>query len=478
MSAELVGSVEPRLFTAPLRPITPETSFGFRVVAWARTHIPSPLLPHQVFALAHAGELLPDGSPRFKTVLFLAGRQGGCKTTTAIVLALWRLLADDARLVVATSAQLENARELFHRTIDVGLESPAVADGIATVRRANGQEQITTTSGGRLRILATNDRAARGLSVDLALLDELRTHESHDAWAAISPTVLARPRSQLWAFSNAGTAKSVVLNGLRASALSGADPSLGLFEWSAPPGLPLDDPAGWRAAQPAMGRLFGPESIASALGTTPPAIFRQEYLCEYVEVSGTLFDMSAWAEEADRAGSLETLRDRVHAGLEVSPDQQHATLACAAVQPDGRARLEVVWAGSPRAARDELPALLARVRPTTLTVGPGAAAAILGPDLRGTRGYRIAKMAELADAAAALLEAVSSRRLTHDGSALLTEHVAGVQRLAAGAGFRLHRPAGHCDAAVAGSLAVWSARQAPAAPRLRLLTGTADPGAA
>ncbi|QIS20597.1 hypothetical protein [Nocardia terpenica] len=50
------------------------------------------------------------------------------------------------------------------------------------------------------------------------LLDELREHQSWDAWGASTKTTLARPHAQVWGFSNAGDSLSVVLRYLRALA--------------------------------------------------------------------------------------------------------------------------------------------------------------------------------------------------------------------------------------------------------------------
>src|SRR5262249_34408672 len=61
-------------------------------------------------------------------------------------------------------------------------------------------------------------RSARGFSADLILLDELREHQTWDSWAAVTKTMMARPRAQTWAFSNAGDNLSIVLRYQRALA--------------------------------------------------------------------------------------------------------------------------------------------------------------------------------------------------------------------------------------------------------------------
>lgn len=43
----LLGNVEPRLFTPPVRPISPDTSAGFALCEWADANLAIKLLPHQ-----------------------------------------------------------------------------------------------------------------------------------------------------------------------------------------------------------------------------------------------------------------------------------------------------------------------------------------------------------------------------------------------------------------------------------------------
>jgi hypothetical protein len=75
-SARLAGSVRPRLFTPPQRPLTRRTTKGFDVIQFAEI-IGEPLLPWQQWLVKHALELTPDGTYRFRTVLVLVARQNG-----------------------------------------------------------------------------------------------------------------------------------------------------------------------------------------------------------------------------------------------------------------------------------------------------------------------------------------------------------------------------------------------------------------
>ena len=91
------GRTEPRLWTKPLRELTPETSLGYEVIDFARQILHIELYPWQQWLLIHALELLEDGiTYRYRRIIVLVGRQNG-KTLVASVLAAWWLHVDSQR---------------------------------------------------------------------------------------------------------------------------------------------------------------------------------------------------------------------------------------------------------------------------------------------------------------------------------------------------------------------------------------------
>ena len=120
VKAEEKGYAEPRIWTKPLRELTPETSLGFEVIDYAREVLHVELRPWQKWLLIHALELNEDGSYRFKKVIVLVARQNG-KTMLASVLSSWWLFVDSQRhpervppvkfKIVGTAQNLDIARE-------------------------------------------------------------------------------------------------------------------------------------------------------------------------------------------------------------------------------------------------------------------------------------------------------------------------------------------------------------------------------
>jgi hypothetical protein len=453
----LIGSEVPRLWTPPLRALTPETSAGFEVIEFAES-LDLDLMPWQRWLLTAGLELREDGTYRFRNVVVLVSRQNG-KTTVAKLLSLWSMTTTPRSLVLGTSTNLETARESWEAAVE--LAEDFLPDQVGKVKRGALDTSLRLVNGSRYKVAAANRRGGRGLSVDLGLADELREHQSWDAWGAMAATTTARPNPQIWALSNAGDDTSVVLNHLRDSALGGGDDSLALFEWSAEDGCELDDRDAWVQANPALGHTITERTLESLLAASPPAVFRTEHLCQRVATLDSAIDLNVWRESAD-TGSMDGLRDRVALCLDVSLDMEHVTLVAAAVTGDGKVRTDVVaeW-DSVNAARADLPELIERVKPRAFGWFPNGPGATLAADLKDVKNA--APIKDVAVACMGLAEQVTARRVIHSNDPLVAAQMAGTTRLWQGDGWRFARKGGvgHCDAVYALAGAVHLARTLP-----------------
>ena len=477
----LVGRTEPRLFTPPLRELTPETSAGFSVIQFAEQILGIELLPWQAWFLIHALELRPDGKFRFRKVLALVARQNG-KTLVCKVLALWFLYVRGSKLVLGAAQALTIAREAWQGAVDLATEHDELADEIDNVRYTNGEQCLKLTSGGRYMITAATRGAGRGLSVDgLLLLDELREQRDWDAWAALSKTTNAKPQALIVGISNQGDDESVVLNSLRGTALKEADPRLGLFEWSAPPSCRLDDPQAWAQANPGLGRTIQEEDIRSQCASDPAPVFQTEVLCQRVDALDAAIDPQGWAACADSELTLESVKTQVCVGVEVAYDDGHVTAVAATPLGDDKFGVEVLDAwGSTHEARGKLRELFSRMKPRAVGWFSQGPATVLGPDLQalhdedviGQRMYLVederrseapglVKVDPVA-ACEGLADLVDNRRLVHSDDQLLNAHIAASIRKDQGDGWRFaRRGAGRNDAAYAAAAAVHLARTLP-----------------
>ena len=195
------GSTEPRIFTPPLRELTPETSLGFAVIEFARDVLDVRLLPAQEWLFIHALEIIGDFDTgwyfRFRTVLVLMARQQG-KTMMSEILALFFLYALGVQLIIGTSTNLDAAEEVWDGVVDIAETNEELAEEIEDIKRSSGRKTITLSGRRRYRIAAANRKGARGKSGDLILLVELREQQDFSAWSTVSSTTMARPNPIAW----------------------------------------------------------------------------------------------------------------------------------------------------------------------------------------------------------------------------------------------------------------------------------------
>lgn len=366
------GHTEPRIFTPPLHELEPRTpeaehwTLGYSVVDFATDVLRMRLFPWQRWLLIHLLELLADGSFRFRTVVILIARQNG-KSTLSQVVALWFMYVFGADLVIGTAQDLDVAEEIWQGAVDMVEETPELDELKLRVVKGAGKKALELTTGQRYKVKAANRRGGRGLTGDLILLDELREHQSWDSWAAITKTTMARALAMVLALSNAGDASSIVLRYLRMMAHQvlgdpdginekGLTPdvvpddedlavddedSLAIFEWSAPPGCPVEDRDGWAMANPSLGYTIQERTIAAAQRTDPEWVFRTEVLCQWRSTAaGGPFPDGAWVAGIDNDSEIAP-----HSPLAVCADQSADGLmvwvALAAFRPDGDIHVEM-----------------------------------------------------------------------------------------------------------------------------------------
>lgn len=367
-----IGRSSPRVRTAPLKPLTPETSLGYSAIEFSHDVLGIPLLPWQQETLIRALELDCTGRRfRFKTIVLLVARQNG-KSTLAQVLCLWAMYVLGVRMTLGTAQDLDIAEEIWGGCVDIAESIPDLAGLIRNVVKVNGKKSLELETGERYKVKASNRKAGRGLSADLVVLDELREHTNWDSWGAVTKTTMARARAQIWCLSNAGDDASVVLMSLRKKAhralgdpdginadetdLTGVgDGSLGIFEYSAAPGRATTDRDGWAEANPSLGYTLEEASLASAESTDPQPVFRTECLCQWVDtMTSGPFPDGAWEACADPRGVIPD-ESPISYAVDVSWDRGAAYVAACGLQHGGRPQVEIVAARPGQGWADWLP---------------------------------------------------------------------------------------------------------------------------
>ena len=356
------GIVEPRIYTPPLRELTPETSLGFLFIEFCDS-LGQPLLPWQKWLSIHALEFIgtfpEDWSFRFRYIIVLVSRQNG-KTYWFKLLGLFFNYVLETKLVIGTAQNLDKANDTFEEAVDLIESTPKLDRLFVKALRGAGKREYILKNGERWKVVATN-RRGRGWSSDLILMDEIREQTDWEGWSAISKTMLARPSAILIAVSNAGDATSVVLRHLRLQAHSqlgdpdhvagvreslggeDVDDSLALFEWSAEPDCDIHDKTAWAQANPSLGYGFLTErALQSAMNTDPEPIFRTECLCQWVEhLLPQPFPDGAWDGGIDESSSIAP-ESTLYFGIDLSNDRRWTSIGVCGLRDDGQWHIEVV----------------------------------------------------------------------------------------------------------------------------------------
>jgi phage terminase large subunit-like protein len=313
----MIGATEARIYTPPLRELTPETTLGYMCIEYAKEVLHKTLYPWQEWALIHAleitGSLETGWRFRYRTVLFLISRQNG-KTVLSEVIASFFLNVLQVDSIFGTSLSLDKAEEVWEAVIVDQESHPELAAEIDRVSRTNGNKRLILDGNRQYKVGAPTRRAGRGDSNDLVMLDEVREHRDWETWAAAAASINAKPNGIIMCFSNAGDPDSIVLRQLRSQAIaviehkqaddfggSVDDTALGLFEWSAPDGAETDDMVALAQANPALGYGYLTErALLSNRQTFPENKFRSECMCQQVEtILPSPFPDGAWSAGLD-----------------------------------------------------------------------------------------------------------------------------------------------------------------------------------
>jgi phage terminase large subunit-like protein len=320
----LMGHVKPRVHTPFLK-----GDSRVQEVADLAEKIGMPLLEWQRFILEDMLRIDEKGEFRRKTLALLIARQSG-KTHLARMLILAHLFLWDSKMVIGMSSNRNMALDTFRQVANVITDNDFLKDQVRQIRYANGQESITTLKGNRYQIVAATRDGSRGLTANFLFIDELR-EISEEGWKAARPTTRATG-GQTLVCSNAGDAYSVVLNDLRERALSYPSPTLGYYEYSAPPHCKVDDRNAWAMANPSLGTLISEETLEEAVATNPINNTRTEMLCQWVDSMSSPITTAMVSDTSDASLQI-TPGGNIVFAIDVSPSKRSGALVAAKYNP-------------------------------------------------------------------------------------------------------------------------------------------------
>lgn len=483
------GRAEPRIWTPPQRDLSdPESSWGYDFIDFCEL-IGWPLDPWQQWLAIHMGELLPDGTSRYRLALVLVARQNG-KSVFCRLLTLFWMFVERVPLVIATNTGRDTAKASWKAVVEMAENNELLSEALPVRHTALqiGEEEFWNDYGSSYRFAAPNRRAGRSLTVHRAILDELREHRNRDVWDALIPTMNAVRGAMAVCITNEGDDESVVLHEMYDAAVEFAetgagDPRTFLASWSAPPGSDPLDVEALAHANPDLGNriqidaLLGQAMQAKRAGGETLARFRIEIMCQRVDLLDPAIEPELWKQcGTDEPLDLAEHRKRVAIGFDVALDGTHAT-AVAAATIDGVTHVEVIgrWVGfgCTAALRRELPELVERIKPRAVSWLPNGPAAAVAAELKARKGGRRPwpprgiKVEELTAEATAvcmgLADVVHAGQVRHPNDEMLDQHIRQTQKLKRGDAWVFVRAGARpIDASYATAAAVHTARTLPA----------------
>lgn len=445
-------------FATPRRPDTPTRG---HLLAQVGKLIGFDLFPWQ----QHAGDVSLQydpitRQPLYRTVGVSVARQNGKTTLVCARVAMQLLLP---RSVVAYTAQDRNlARFKWSEHVDLLMSTPFVSK-VKRIDRVNGREQLVTVDGSRYLIVTPGERAGRGLSLDLAVVDEAFAHQDMSLVGALAPTMAARRHAQLWVLSNAGTFQSGLWRHYtdlgRASVEDRTSPMCWI-EYAAADDADVHDPEAWADANPTLDLPGGVTSIAlaDAASTLDDATMRREHLNVWADLSMIVgIDPVTWA--ACRADDV-VPGSEVSLSIDITPDRDRGAIV-AAGYPDGemgpRVAVEVIETGS------DLDRLVARAvdvarnwNASVVIDRNGPAGSTIPAFERADVKVRLVAFPDFVRACGDFHDATVIGKLTHRGDYRLTDAVAAATKRRAGdAWVWRRRGMGDISPLVAATLARW-----------------------
>lgn len=130
-------------------------------------------------------------------VIIMSSRQSG-KTTLMTIYALWVACFNSDQRIVIVANKENTAKDIFQR---VRLAYEELPNWIKPGVKEYGKESMTLANGSRIGISTTTGTAARGMSCNVLILDELAFIEPHiveEFWKSVYPTISSSKKSKIF----------------------------------------------------------------------------------------------------------------------------------------------------------------------------------------------------------------------------------------------------------------------------------------
>ena len=383
------------------------------------------------------------------------------KSTMASAAGLYMLDADgenEPEVYVGAAAK-NQAGIVMGQSISMVRRSPLLLDRLKPYR----YRIECPRNGGVMRSLSSDGALQHGLNPSANIIDELHAHKNPELYTALTTGTGAREQPFTFWISTAGVAGEGILADLYESMFSGTGTleergSLLIYRdrvngtliywWGAPRDADIEDPAGWKACNPASwlqdGRYLA-QQFAKLKARGALLEWRRYHLNQFLGTEDTWLRPGAWT---DCKGDLPlNVALPIGVGIDRSPDGEHAAIVVAQRQGDRVVVRSQVFAPETATGIVSTEAMRVRLRelraeyPLPQTADPKTKLPLDGPafgldraslgetaDVLSDDGLNVVEMgntaAVMGPPSMTTFELITTGRLIHDGDPILAEHVA------------------------------------------------------
>lgn len=299
------------------------------------------------------------------------------------------------------------------------------------------------------RVLAADAKLAHGPNPSTAIIDEIWVHSSPDLYEAFASAGAAREQPLLIVITTAGFDQSSFAYKLYEAGRKSRSPRLFFRWWEAPAGAAIDDPKGWKAANPSrwVTKAYLTEELRRARRNGTESEFRRWHLNQWTSAKELAIPMELWDTCA--------ARPRIPAGAEVvlgvdaAPKRDSTAVAIVHRDAAGTHHVKiVVMAADPEtgyldfgALEDLIRELCRSYNVTRILTDP--AYMIRSMLMLADEGYPVEEFSQgdqrMVPASMNLYELLIDGRVRHGGARDLREQVAAASKRVTERGWRLHK---------------------------------------
>lgn len=381
-----------------------------------------------------------DGRLQYRTVIVSLGRQNGKTALCAARVAL-ELLKPGAN-VAYCSQDRSIGRLLWEEHVNAILAS-SLSKRVRRVTYANGREQLELTNGSVYRVITPSKKGSRGLTLDLAIIDEAAQFSDMELLAALQPTLATKENGQLFIVSNAGDSSSVLLKHFRTLGHEqdkSTETRLAYFEYAPKePKFDIHDSRVWFEAIPSLHEKNGVTlaAVEEAAASLDPAIFSREWL----NVWAAEESVSLFGDEWDALEKPDQVipNHGLILGLDVNPDRTAATIAGAGKSGQYYPIEIIDHRGGVGWIQERVEALSTKYR-APIVIDGGSPAGSFIPQLEQA-GIEVVTLTAktYAHACANFFDGVQNKQITHLGDRMLTNSVKAATKRKLGDGWAFQR---------------------------------------